>query len=73
MHIVFRRTMTQKYRAILHFIDPIVSAGHKLTICISAYKFKQAAARHKPTNVGKSSKDALKHLEIGRASCRERV
>ena len=60
--IVFRKTMLQRYRAILHLIDPTVEAGHRLVIEINGTGLSLAECRSHPTNVATSSKKGIEYL-----------
>lgn len=62
MKIVFRRCMTQRYRAILHLIDPIVDVGHKLVIVTSSDKAKLHKSYARPCDVGESSERTCREL-----------
>lgn len=54
--------MTQRYRAILHLIDPIIEAGHELTIVVSDARVDVHDFRDTPCDVSKSSKNTLLYL-----------
>ncbi len=54
--------MTQRYRAILHLVDPIIEAGHELTIVVSGNHVNLKMYRDYPCNVSASSKGTIKYL-----------
>ncbi len=60
--IAFLRCMTQRYRAILHLIDPIIEAGHELTICVSNRSVDLECYRNTPCDVAASAPNTLKYL-----------
>lgn len=55
--------MMQRYRAILHLVDPIIEAGHELTIVVSDDYVNLEKFRHTPTNAGKSAPNTLEYLK----------
>lgn len=62
MNICFQRRLTQKYRSILHFIDPLIEAGHDLTITINNIKFSLQELKSHPHNVNSVRPSALKYM-----------
>ena len=62
MKIAFKRCMTQRYRAILHLVDPIIAAGHELWICVSNVGVDIEQFRLQPCDVDKSSKNTCEYL-----------
>jgi len=62
--LVFKRTMMQRYRAIAHFIDPIIKNGYELWIEVQEDKNKFDIKRFldRPMNASKASKGSVKHL-----------
>lgn len=62
MQIAFMRCMTQRYRAILPLIDPIIEAGHELTIIVSGKRVDWYKAKRRPCDVSDSDPQILGYL-----------
>lgn len=62
MNLVFRRTMMQRYRAISHFIDPLIEHGHKLTVEVATKNFRLDKLRQRPQDAFNGSKKSLKYI-----------
>jgi len=60
--LVFKRAMMQRYRAITHFIDPLIEAGYDLTIEVQSDKFDFKKMQQMPMNASKASKKSVKYL-----------
>jgi len=54
--------MAQRYRAILHLVNPIIEAGHDLTIVVSKDYVNLEKSRHNPTNAGKSAPNTVEYI-----------
>jgi len=54
--------MMQRYRAILHLIDPIIEAGHRLVIEVGGTGLNHAECRSHPTNVAFGSEKGIRYL-----------
>ena len=63
MKIIFEKCMMQRYRAILHYIDPIIDRGHDLTICVSCDK-NVPDVFERPCDVAWSSENSVRYLDI---------
>lgn len=60
--LVFKRAMMQRYRAITHFIDPIIEEGYDLTIEVQSDKFDFKSVQERPMNAGTASRRSLEYL-----------
>ena len=54
--------MMQRYRAILHLIDPLVEAGHKLVIEVHCDGLNLAELRSHPTNIAYGTSKGIDYL-----------
>jgi len=60
--LVFKRAMMQRYRAITHFIDPLIQEGYNLTIEVQSDKFDFKKMQEMPMNASKASKKSVQYL-----------
>ena len=60
--LVFKRNMMQRYRSILHFIDPLIDAGYDLNVEVQSKSFDKKAIHEAPMDASKASKDSCKYL-----------
>jgi hypothetical protein len=61
MKLCFTKYMMQRYRAILHFVDPIIEAGHELSIIVDS-DVTTNKSYTSPCDVANSSKYTVEYL-----------
>lgn len=62
MKIKYRKMLTQRYRAILHLVDPILRMGNKLWLVSSKKAYSPARFYHNPWNVNAVDINAMRYL-----------
>ena len=62
MTLVFVRILMQRYRSILHFIDPFIDNGYKLVVQVHGKSFNFPKMMRRPWNAVPSSKASMLHI-----------
>lgn len=62
MKVRFYRTLMQRFRSILHLIDPLLNRGHEVCLSLGREKFRADKFYPRPWNIHAADANAMNHL-----------